>query len=235
MARELAVLLVLEADVARIDAVLVERLGAGRDSPPAACGRCSGSRRPAARCTPCRARRSRMWGTALAASSRSTVMRTSSEPARSSAATCAAVPAMSAVSVLVMDCTTTGAPPPNDHAAHVDVRPAPWRQMRGRSLHGSCSAMAPSVYLIAPALGQGAVAAPLCGARRAAEDGPAHRKPAMAASTSTIWGPRGCRLWRRNSPATTLATANSAASTTMRSGRRGQGPGGDGRHDRETR
>ena len=53
-----------------------------------------------------------MCGTAAAASSRSTVMRTISEPARASAATCATVPATSAVSVLVIDCTTTGAPPP---------------------------------------------------------------------------------------------------------------------------
>ena len=53
-----------------------------------------------------------MCGTAAAASSRSTVMRTSSEPARASAATWRAVPSMSAVSVLVMDWTTTGAPPP---------------------------------------------------------------------------------------------------------------------------
>ena len=53
-----------------------------------------------------------MCGTAAAASSRSTVMRTISEPARASAATCFAVPSASAVSVLVIDCTTTGAPPP---------------------------------------------------------------------------------------------------------------------------
>ena len=53
-----------------------------------------------------------MCGTAAAASSRSTVMRTSSEPARASAATCWAVASASAVSVLVIDCTTTGAPPP---------------------------------------------------------------------------------------------------------------------------
>src|SRR5262249_25626286 len=57
-------------------------------------------------------RPSRMWGTAAAASSRSTVMRTISEPARDSAATCSTVPATLAVSVLVIDCTTIGAPPP---------------------------------------------------------------------------------------------------------------------------
>src|ERR1700681_2117076 len=55
---------------------------------------------------------SRICGTAAAASSRSTVIRTISEPARESAATCATVPATSAVSVLVIDCTTIGAPPP---------------------------------------------------------------------------------------------------------------------------
>src|SRR5579883_82927 len=55
---------------------------------------------------------SRIRGTAAAASSRSTVMRTISEPARDSAATCATVPSTSAVSVLVIDWTTIGAPPP---------------------------------------------------------------------------------------------------------------------------
>src|SRR5579872_7303101 len=55
---------------------------------------------------------SRICGTAAAASSRSTVMRTISDPARESAATWAMVPSTSAVSVLVIDCTTIGAPPP---------------------------------------------------------------------------------------------------------------------------
>src|SRR5436190_19678124 len=53
-----------------------------------------------------------MWGTALAASSRSTVTRTISEPARARSAHWRAVPSMSAVSVLVIDCTTIGASPP---------------------------------------------------------------------------------------------------------------------------
>src|SRR5262249_36033482 len=57
-------------------------------------------------------RRSLMCGTAAAASSRSTVMRTSSEPGRASAATCWGVASASAVSVLVIDWTTIGAPPP---------------------------------------------------------------------------------------------------------------------------
>ena len=39
-------------------------------------------------------------------------MRTNSEPARASAATCRAVASTSAVSVLVIDCTAIGAPPP---------------------------------------------------------------------------------------------------------------------------
>src|SRR5262249_27124883 len=53
-----------------------------------------------------------MRGPAAAASLRSTVTRTISEPAAASAATCRVVSSTSAVSVLVMDCTTTGAPPP---------------------------------------------------------------------------------------------------------------------------
>ena len=109
---ELRVALVLEADVAGVDAVLVERLGAGRILGEQLCGRCSGSRRRCGTVTPILASRSRMCGTAAAASSRSTVMRTISEPARASAATCRAVPSTSAVSVLVIDCTTIGAPPP---------------------------------------------------------------------------------------------------------------------------
>ena len=47
-------------------------------------------------------------GTAWAASSVLTVMRTSSLPAAASAAICSAVDCGSAVSVLVMDCTTIG-------------------------------------------------------------------------------------------------------------------------------
>ena len=53
-----------------------------------------------------------MCGSAAAASSRSTVTRTISEPARASAATWRTVASTSAVSVLVIDCTTIGAPPP---------------------------------------------------------------------------------------------------------------------------
>src|ERR1700744_683323 len=55
---------------------------------------------------------STMYGTALAASSLLTVTRTSSEPARARAATCCTVDSMSAVSVLVIDWTTTGASDP---------------------------------------------------------------------------------------------------------------------------
>src|ERR1700730_17786643 len=50
--------------------------------------------------------------TAAADSGMLTVMRTSSEPASASSLHCVTVPAMSAVSVLVIDWTTTGAPPP---------------------------------------------------------------------------------------------------------------------------
>ena len=50
-----------------------------------------------------------MGATAAAASSLLTVTRTNSDPARASAATCWTVEGISAVSVLVMDCTTTGA------------------------------------------------------------------------------------------------------------------------------
>ena len=56
--------------------------------------------------------RSRTCGTAAAASSVLTVTRTSSEPASASSRTWRAVASTSAVSVLVIDWTTTGAPPP---------------------------------------------------------------------------------------------------------------------------
>src|SRR3984893_18037045 len=61
---------------------------------------------------PCASRRSRMCGTAAADSSLLAVRRTNSDPARASALTCATVPSMSAVSVLVIDCTTMGFVPP---------------------------------------------------------------------------------------------------------------------------
>ena len=51
---------------------------------------------------------STILGTAAAACSVFTVTRTSSEPARASAITWLTVEATSAVSVLVMDCTTIG-------------------------------------------------------------------------------------------------------------------------------
>src|SRR5262245_26332669 len=53
-----------------------------------------------------------MRATCAAASGVLTVMRTSSEPARASASTCRAVDSASSVSVLVIDWTTIGAPPP---------------------------------------------------------------------------------------------------------------------------
>jgi hypothetical protein len=58
--------------------------------------------------TPRMRRNSTMCGTAAADSSLLTVTRTIWLPARQSAATCRTVPSMSAVSVLVIDCTTTG-------------------------------------------------------------------------------------------------------------------------------
>src|SRR5579863_5362637 len=61
---------------------------------------------------PCLSSCSTMCGTAAAASSLLTVTRTNSEPARASAAHCCTVEGMSAVSVLVMDCTTIGASDP---------------------------------------------------------------------------------------------------------------------------
>ena len=60
-----------------------------------------------------------MTGTAAAASAVLTVTRTSSEPARASACTWRVVPLTSAVSVLVIDCTTMGAPPPTRTAPMV--------------------------------------------------------------------------------------------------------------------
>ena len=55
---------------------------------------------------------STMRGTAAADSALLTVTRTNSEPARQSSAICLTDEAMSAVSVFVIDCTTTGASPP---------------------------------------------------------------------------------------------------------------------------
>src|SRR6478672_9698922 len=72
-----------------------------------------------------------MRATCAAASGVLTVMRTSSEPARASASTCPAVAAASAVSVLVIDCTTMGASPPMSTSPT-----ATWRETR-RFIGGS--------------------------------------------------------------------------------------------------
>ena len=62
--------------------------------------------------TPIRSSPSTIAGTAAAAASLLTVTRTSSLPARASAATWRTVAPTSAVSVLVIDCTTIGCPEP---------------------------------------------------------------------------------------------------------------------------
>src|SRR6266567_5835000 len=61
---------------------------------------------------PASSRRFLISGTAAAASGTLTVQRTISEPASASSKVCFRVDSTSAVSVLVMDWTTTGAPPP---------------------------------------------------------------------------------------------------------------------------
>ncbi len=73
-----------------------------------------------------------MCGTAAAASSRSTVRRTSSDPARARAAIWVTVPSMSAVSVLVMDWTAIGAPPPTMIAPSPVPTRTPMQARRGR-------------------------------------------------------------------------------------------------------
>ena len=60
----------------------------------------------------CPNRRFLISGTAAAASGTLTVQRTISEPASASSSVCFSVDSTSAVSVLVMDWTTMGAPPP---------------------------------------------------------------------------------------------------------------------------
>ena len=62
-----------------------------------------------------------------------TVMRTSSEPARASARDLRAVASTSAVSVLVMDCTTTGWPPPTVDRPDADGEGGAARTGTGRN------------------------------------------------------------------------------------------------------
>src|SRR5260221_4369612 len=62
--------------------------------------------------TPAASMRCLISGTAGGASGTFTVTRTISEPASASSMHCCAVAAASAVSVIVIDCTITGAPPP---------------------------------------------------------------------------------------------------------------------------
>src|SRR5271155_5989536 len=74
-----------------------------------------------------------MCGTAAADSSLLTVTRTNSDPARASALTCATVPSISAVSVLVMDCTTMGDAPPMGTEPTLTV--CEWRRDRMPALY----------------------------------------------------------------------------------------------------
>jgi hypothetical protein len=62
--------------------------------------------------TPASRTRDTISGTHSAARGVFTVMRTNSDPASASSMHCVAVESASSVSVLVIDCTTTGAPPP---------------------------------------------------------------------------------------------------------------------------
>ena len=71
-----------------------------------------------------------MCGTACAASGVLTVMRTSSEPATASSLTWIAVSITSTVSVLVIDCTRTGASPPTV-TTREPQRTGAWRERRG--------------------------------------------------------------------------------------------------------
>src|SRR5687767_8855251 len=72
--------------------------------------------------TPSASSLDRIIGTACAAASLLTVMRTSSEPACASWATWMAVPSTSAVSVFVIDCTTTGCADPTGMPPTTTVR-----------------------------------------------------------------------------------------------------------------
>ena len=106
---EVVVVLAADADVAGIDAVLGERAGALGillQQQMAVVVEVADDGDADAEFVESRRR---SWATAAAASSLLTVTRTSSDPARARAATCFTVEGMSAVSVLVIDCTTTGA------------------------------------------------------------------------------------------------------------------------------
>src|SRR5438874_6376838 len=90
---------------------------------------------------------STMCGSAAAASSLFTVTRTSSDPARARDAICSTLEATSAVSVLVIDCTTTGASAPTRTLPMVQVTDlrrwidAMWKVQFNR-LNRAASAMA---------------------------------------------------------------------------------------------
>src|SRR5690606_721357 len=97
--------------------------------------------------TPIIASLSTMRGTAAAASGVLTVTRTISDPARQSSATCFVVAATSAVSVLVMDCTTTGAPPPTS-TFPIRTRRVARRGAGPKASVNACSSMGPIVVAL---------------------------------------------------------------------------------------
>src|SRR6478609_4490803 len=85
---------------------------------------------------PIRSNCSRTYGTAWAASGVLTVIRTISEPASASSLTWMAVPMASTVSVLVMDCTRTGASPPTVTTRDPQATRA-WTERRAAGAAGS--------------------------------------------------------------------------------------------------
>src|SRR6516162_3225794 len=144
--------------------------------------------------TPICVSRSLMCGTAAAASSRSTVTRTSSEPARASAAACRAVASTSAVSVLVIDWTTTGASPPT-------VTPATSTATDRRRFCGPASLMSGSLSEDRCQKSEGgrkpSVISPLSAAMAADTGDLDHRRLRREIGSARSGAQRACDLARR--------------------------------------
>src|SRR3954470_21712905 len=153
-------------------------------------------------------RRLTISGTAAAASSLFTVTRTSCEPAAARAATWAAVPAASAVSVLVIDCTTTGCADPTGTVPTSAVT------VGLRAEKGTVATERGAVQSNGqgPRCGDGAVGLTsarhhllTCAARRSMEDEPMHggdtpgsappSAPAASAPPTAAPRPKRSRLW----------------------------------------
>ncbi len=229
--RELPVALVLEADVAGIDAVLVERFGAGRvlgQQLVADVVEVADERHAAAALHEPIADVRHGLGGFVAVDGDAHQLASRRAPAPPPAPT---VPSMSAVSVLVIDCTTTGCLPPTTTPATSTA--TEWR--RGEMIDCAAVVMGEARNGTAPLLVNPACTARARGQPRWRTAGIGQRQARLgSAMTSTIAGPPGAStLTDRPRPDDHAGHGDKAGKDSHALGRRREWARGDRRHDQK--